>query len=126
HLDEVIEFPGGVHPLRTNKEHTILGMVSGTTLVNATASMMALGLDPRFDLTDASILINRSAGIDPRIASIGSAAWARYVIGDVAREIDPREAPKDWPYGIFPTTAKQPNPPTLADPAWHGSNLFTL
>ena len=86
-------------------------MVSGTTLVNATASMMALGLDPRFDLTHAYILINGIAGIDPRIGSIGSAAWARYVIGDVAREIDPREAPKDWPYGIFPTSAKQPNPP---------------
>src|ERR1019366_10145651 len=53
HLDEVIDFPGGVHPLRTNKDHTVLGMVSGTTLVNATASMMALGLDPRFDLTHA-------------------------------------------------------------------------
>jgi purine nucleoside permease len=133
HLDQTIEFPGGpmgsdgkAHPLRTNKDHTILGMVSGTTLVNATASMMALGLDPRFDLTHAYILINGIAGIDPHIASIGSAAWARYVIGDVAREIDPREAPKDWPYGIFPTSAKQPNPPTLNDPAWHRSNLFTL
>jgi purine nucleoside permease len=133
HLDQVLPFPGGPigpggtpHPLRTNKDHTILGMVSGTTLVNATASMMALGLDPRFDLTHAYILINGIAGIDPHIASIGSAAWARYVIGDVAREIDPREAPKDWPYGIFPTSAKQPNPPTLTDPTWHRSNLFTL
>ena len=129
HLDEVLEFPGGVHPLRTNKDHTILGMVSGTTLVNATASMMALGLDPRFDLTHAYILINGIAGIDPHIGSIGSAAWARYVIGDVARYIDPREAPQDpkaWPYGIFPTSAKQPNPPVLDDPVWHRSNLFTL
>jgi len=126
HLDEVLPFPGGVHPLRTNKDHTILGMVSGTTLVNATASMMALGLDPRFDLTHAYILINGIAGIDPHIASIGSAAWARYVIGDVAREIDPREAPKNWPYGIFPTSATQPNPPSLQDPVWHRSNLFTL
>ena len=101
-------------------------MVSGTTLVNATASMMALGLDPRFDLYARLLLINGIAGIDPRIGSIGSAAWARYVIGDVAREIDPREAPKDWPYGIFPTSAKQPNPPSLDDAIWHRSNLFTL
>ncbi len=101
-------------------------MVSGTTLVNATASMMALGLDPRFDLTHAYILINGIAGIDPHIASIGSAAWARFVIGDVAGDIDPREAPKSWPYGIFPTSAKQPNPPSVEDPAWHRSNLFTL
>jgi purine nucleoside permease len=126
HLDEVIEFPGGVRPLRTNKEHTILGMVSGTTLVNATASMMALGLDPRFDLSHAYILINGIAGVDPKAASIGSAAWARYVVGDVAREIDPREMPKDWPYGFFPTGAKEPNPKTMSAANWHRSNLFTL
>src|SRR5579875_2658361 len=133
HLDQILPFPGGPlnpdgkpHPLRTNTDHTLLGRVSVTTLVNATASMMALGLDPRFDLTHAYIPINGIAGIDPHIGSIGSAAWARYVIGDVARYIDPREAPPSWPYGIFPTSARQPNPPTLDDPLWHRSNLFTL
>ena len=80
HLTEVVDFPGGVHPLRTNAEHTILGMVSGTTLVNATASMMALGLDTRFDLTHAYWLINGIAGVDPQAASVGSAAWADYVV----------------------------------------------
>jgi purine nucleoside permease len=126
HLDEVIEFPGGTHPLRTNATHTVLGMVSGTTLVNATASMMALGLDPRFDLTHAYILINGIAGVDPNAASVGSVAWAQYVIGDVVREIDPREAPKEWPYGLFPTGAIAPNPPSTDAPTWHRSNLYTL
>ena len=125
-LDQVIEFPGGVHPLRTNADHTILGMVSGTTLVNATASMMALGLDPRFDLSHAYILINGIAGVDPHDASIGSAAWANYVVGDVAREIDPREAPADWPYGIFPNGSKGPRPAALPDAPWLRSNLYTL
>jgi purine nucleoside permease len=110
HLDEVIDFPGGTHPLRTNAAHTVLGMVSGTTLVNATASMMALGLDPRFDLTHAYFLINGIAGVDPEDASIGSAAWATYAIGDVAREIDPRDMPAEWPYGLFPVGAHAPNP----------------
>ena len=41
-LTEVVAFPGGTHPLRTNKEHTVIGMLSGTTLVNSTASMMRL------------------------------------------------------------------------------------
>ncbi|HEY4356391.1 MAG TPA: purine nucleoside permease [Acidobacteriaceae bacterium] len=126
HLTEVIDFPGGVHPLRTNPEHTVLGMVSGTTLVNATASMMALGLDPRFDLTHAYFLINGIAGVDPRAASMGSAAWAEYVVGDVAREIDPRDAPASWPYGIFPTSAHEPNPASIDDPVWHRSNLYPL
>jgi purine nucleoside permease len=126
HLDEVVDFPGGVHPLRTNKDHTILGMVSGTTLVNATASMMALGLDSRFDLTHAYFLINGIAGVDPQVASLGSAAWANYVVGDVVREIDPREAPKDWPYGLFPTGSWVPNPPALKPTTWFASNLYPL
>lgn len=126
HLTEVVDFPGGVHPLRTNAEHTILGMVSGTTLVNATASTMALGLDTRFDLTHAYWLINGIAGVDPQAASVGSAAWADYVVGDVVREIDPREAPKDWPYGKFPTGSWVPNPPALRPTTWFASNLYPL
>ncbi|RXH55208.1 purine nucleoside permease [Granulicella sibirica] len=126
HLDEVIEFPGGIHPLRTNADHTILGMVSGTTLVNSTASMMALGLDPRFDLTHAYILINGIAGVDPNDASIGSAAWARYVVGDVAREIDPREAPATWPYGIFPVEAHEPRPESIKRAQWFQGNSYPL
>jgi len=109
HLDEKLPFPGGLRPLRTNADHSIIGMVSGTTLVNAGASVMALGLDPRFDLSHAYWLMNGIAGVDPADASIGSAAWATFVVNDIAREIDPREAPADWPYGIFATGADGPN-----------------
>lgn len=126
HLDEVVGFPGGVHPLRTNKDHTMLGMVSGTTLVNATSSMMALGLDPRFDLTHAYILINGIAGVDPQLASMGSAAWASYVVGDVAREIDRKDMPQDWAYGWFPVGAQAPNPPVIPAVPWTRSNLYEL
>jgi purine nucleoside permease len=133
HLSETLPFPGGAggtnntaHPIRTNPDHTILGIVSGTTLVNATASMMALGLDPRFDLTHAYILINGIGGVDPQIASIGSAAWANFVVNDVAREIDPREAPADWPYGIFPSGALRPAPDAVPNTTWTRSNLYTL
>ena len=126
HLDEVVEFPGGVHPLRTNKDHTVLGMVSGTTLVNATASMMALGLDPRFDLTHAYWLLNGIAGVDPKVASMGSAAWASFVINDVAREIDARDAPADWPYGFFPVDAHSPTPAAVRPAGWFRSNSYPL
>ena len=126
HLDEVVDFPGGVHPLRTNREHTVLGMVSGTTLVNATASTMALGLDPRFDLTRAYVLINGIAGVDPQVASMGSAAWASYVVGDVARELDGKDVPADWPYGWFPVGAHGPNPPEVPKAPWTRTNLYVL
>jgi len=126
HLTEVLEFPGGVHPLRTNADHTVIGMVSGTTLVNATASMMALGLDPRFDLTKAYFLVNGIAGVDPGVASIGSAAWADFVVNDVAREIDARDAPADWPYGFFPVDAKSPTPTEVKPAGWFRSNGYPL
>ena len=132
HLDQPLDWPGGPnlppnqHALRTNADHTVLGIISGTTLINATASMMALGLDPRFDLTHAYILINGIAGVDPHTASMGSAAWAPYVLNDVSRYIDTRQAPADWPYSFFPTFAHAPNPPKVADTGWHRSNLFAL
>jgi len=113
HLDEKLDFPGGERPLRANADHTVIGMVTGTTLVNAGASVMALGLDPRFDLTHAYWLMNGVAGVNPEVASLGSAAWATFVVNDVAREIDPREAPADWPYGLFAIGALRPN--TLPD-----------
>lgn len=126
HLDETLAFPGGLHPLRTNPDHTVLGMLSGTTLVNATASMMALGLDPRFDLSHAYLLIDGIAGVDPEDASIGSAAWARFVINDVSRYIDPRDAPADWPYGFFPIGAQAPNPAVAPQHAVQRTNLYPL
>ncbi|MGA7343769.1 MAG: purine nucleoside permease [Terracidiphilus sp.] len=121
-LSEEVDVPGIVLPLHTNVEHTVLGMVSGTTLVNSAASMMALGLDSRFDLTHAYFLINGIAGADPNDASIGSAAWADFVVGDVMREVDLREAPADWPYGFFLIGADSPNTPS---PREHG-NVFAL
>ena len=109
HLTETLDFPGGIHPLRTNPEHTVLGLLSGTTLVNATTSLMALGTDPRFDLTHAYWLVNGIAGVDPADAGIGSAAWANYVVNDISRYIDPREMPKEWPTGYFAIGAHEPN-----------------
>jgi purine nucleoside permease len=101
HLDRTLPFPGGVHPLRTNASGDTLGIVTGMTIGPSAASIMALGLDPRFDLTHAYWLLAGIAGVDPNVASVGSAAWARWIVTDIRQEMDPREAPSDWPYGIL-------------------------
>lgn len=117
HLTGTIDVPGLDHPVRYNPETGVYGVVSGTT-VRSGLQIMALGLDPRFDLTHSYWLINGIAGVNPEVASEGSAAWARYVIdGDIAYEIDPREAPASWPYGIISIGNHTPlEKPTI--PSW--------
>jgi purine nucleoside permease len=106
-LDGILEVPGLDHPVRYNGDG-VYGVVSGTT-VRASNQIMALCLDPRFDLTRSYWVVNGIAGVNPHVASEGSAAWANHVIdGDIAYEIDTREAPADWPYGIMAIGNKSP------------------
>jgi len=71
---------------------------------------MALGLDPRFDLSRAYWLVAGISGFDPNDASLGSVAWARFLVdGDLAHQIDAREKPADWPDGYFPLFSQGPN-----------------
>ena len=49
------------------------------------------------------------AGVDPEDASLGSAAWAEWVVdGDLGYEIDAREIPKDWKTGFVPLRKSVP------------------
>jgi len=101
-LDRVYAFPQGYRDLRMNKQG-VLGIVTGVGTAKAAASIMALGLDPRFDLRNSYWLVAGIAGIDPADGSLGSAAWAEWVVdGDLAHEIDAREIPPDWKTGYVP------------------------
>lgn len=107
-LDQRYPFPLGEYPLFGN-EHGVLAICVGGGIANAAASIMALGLDPRFDLSRAYWLVAGIAGGDPADASLGTAVWARHVVdGDLLYEIDAREIPEDWPYGIVPLGGKRP------------------
>jgi purine nucleoside permease len=111
-LDMRIPFPQGFHDLYYNPDSRILSIVTGVGNIKSAAATMAVGLDPRLDLTHAYWLVAGIAGIDPHDASIGSAAWARYLVdGDLAHEIDARESPADWKTGYFPRRRKGPNDP---------------
>jgi len=108
-LDEVIPFPVGYRDLRLNRELGVLGIVTGIGTAKAASSIMALGLDDRFDLTRAYWLVAGIAGVDPEDASVGSAAWAEWLVdGDIAHEIDAREAPEEWPTGYIPLRKSEP------------------
>jgi purine nucleoside permease len=69
----------------------------------AAASVMALGLDPRFDFSKAYWIVAGIGGGDPADVSVGSAVWADHVVdGDLAFEIDARQIPPSWPTGYVP------------------------
>lgn len=119
-LKTALPFPVGVHPLRYDPKHHVLAIVTGEATARAAASIVALGMDPRFDLSHAYWIVAGTAGVDPKVGSAGSAAWARWVVdGDLAQELDPRDAPADWPTGIVPNgrTApyQSPTPPAHSD-----------
>jgi purine nucleoside permease len=108
HLDHVYPFPQGFHDLRMN-DQGVLGILTGVGTARAAASIMALGLDPRFDLSKAYWLVAGIAGADPQDASLGSAVWAQWVVdGDLAFEIDAREIPPQWSTGYVPLGKKTP------------------
>lgn len=105
------------HDLFMNDQTGVLAMVTGEGTANSASAVMELGMDPRFDLSHAYWVVAGIAGVDPEDASIGSAAWARYVVdSDLAHEIDSREIPSDWSTGRFPIGSGHPYDPPDAHP----------
>jgi purine nucleoside permease len=84
-------------------------MTTGMGHANAAASLMALIYSGSFDLRESYFLIAGIAGIDPHQGTIGSAAWARYVVDTgIAHEIDARELPPGWQDGYFGVMTDSP------------------
>ena len=114
HLDKVYPLPAGYHAARMNNRGE-MAILTGQGTAHAAATIMALGLDPRFDFSHAYWLIAGIAGGNPDRISLGSAAWARWVVdGDLGYEIDPRETPADWSTGYIPLRKTKPFEPPAA------------
>ena len=108
HMTRVLPLPGAFRPLHMNSDG-VIEIMMGMATARAAASTTALGLDPRFDLTKAYWILAGTAGVDPAVASQGSAAWAEWVVdGDLCNFIDPREIPAGWPDGRIPWDGTTP------------------
>jgi len=116
HLNERVPVRGAPGVVRRNAKG-----LYGIVLRHGITDLAAFVLDPRFDFRKTYWLFTGISGVDPRAASVGSAAWARWVVdGDALREIDDRTIPSDWPYGLWAIGAARPN--TLPDnPNHYGS-----
>ncbi|WP_165190897.1 purine nucleoside permease [Caulobacter soli] len=107
-LTHEIKIPGVRHVARYSDDG-VLAIVSDMR-GRARESVAALILSDQFDLTHAYWIVSGIAGVDPKSASIGSAAWARYVVdADPIYEVDERDMPAGWPYGLYSNDAERPN-----------------
>ena len=124
-IPQTLPFPAGARPLRYDPARKLLVLSTGVGTNRAAVSTMALGVDPRFDLTHAYWLVAAIAGINPNEGSIGSAAWIGDMVDtDLGYLIDSREIPKDWTTGLVPYERDRPYQlPVPADPS---GNLFPL
>jgi purine nucleoside permease len=81
---------------------------------NAAASVTALVFSRLFDLSHTYFIVAGVAGIDPAQGTLGSTAWARYLVEfGLQWEIDAREIPPDWTTGYLgiDTTSPTQKPP---------------
>src|SRR6202011_3144089 len=101
-LNQIIPMPPAFHHARLNKDG-VLGILTGVGTAKAAASVMAIGLDPRFDFLNSYWIVAGIGGGDPADVSLGSAVWAEHVVdGDLAYEIDARQIPEKWTTGYVP------------------------
>ncbi|SAK63412.1 purine nucleoside permease [Caballeronia calidae] len=140
---DAIEVPGlsPDYPAVHCNRDDVCVVTTGMGHTNAAASMMALAFSDRFDLRRAYFLIAGIAGIDPAQGTVGSTAWAKYLVDFGPQwELDAREKPASWPSGFTGINTKRPDekPPldyrtelfaldaTLADTAYALSRNVTL
>jgi len=87
----------------------LCNLTTGMGYANAAASVTALLHSGKFDFSRTYIVIAGIAGINPELGTVGSAAWARWVVDyGLAWELDPREMPAGWATGYFGINTKGP------------------
>lgn len=126
-LDLRIDVPGALNPVYCNQDGLCV-TTTGVGFSNAASSIMALGFSRNLNLRDAYIIVAGIAGVDPEDGTLGSAAWADYVIdGDLAHEIDAREMPAEFDYPYFQLGCTiDPNQPFCPEARVEGVEVFQL
>jgi purine nucleoside permease len=125
-MTEAIEVPGlspDYPEVHCNADDVCL-LTTGMGHANVAATLTALIYSNRFDFRSTYFLIAGIAGIDPAQGTLGSVAWARYLVDyGIAWELDARELPDGWPYGYFGIMTKGP---TEKPPLDYRTEVFQL
>jgi purine nucleoside permease len=131
HPEQSVRVPGlarpGQPPEASEVHCTATGVCQLTTGMghaNAAASMMAVLYSGLFDFRLTYFLVAGIGGIDPQRGTIGSAAWARFLVdGGIAHEVDPRELPSGWHDGYFGVLTHSPDAMPKLE---YGTEIFRL
>ncbi|ETW74951.1 hypothetical protein HETIRDRAFT_332014 [Heterobasidion irregulare TC 32-1] len=92
------------------EDGSVCQVVTGEAEINAAATITALTLSPHFDLRSTYFLIAGTAGVNPKVTTIGSVTFARYAVQVTLQyEIDARELPPGFTTGYFPQGSDSPN-----------------
>jgi purine nucleoside permease len=124
HLDQVVQIPGSFSPLYCNASFEHCLVITGVLAANAAATVMAVGLSERVDLSRSYIMVAGVGGGPPDKITVGAAAWADWIVsGDLVTELDAREMPPDWEY---PKAYLGCSHPWCADGFRAGNEVFQL
>ncbi len=110
-LDQAVTLPGlsPDDPALHCGVDGVCQITTGMGYANAAASIAALVYSDQLDLRRTYWLIAGVAGINPHRGTLGSVAWARYLVdGGLQWELDVRSAPPAWPTGYTGINTMQP------------------
>jgi purine nucleoside permease len=92
--------------------------------INAAVSLTALAFSPLFNLQKTYFISTGIAGVNPRKATLGSVALARYSVQVALQyEIDTRSLPGDWNTGYFAYGCDRPDQYPIIT---YGTEVFEL
>ncbi|KAB5550014.1 purine nucleoside permease [Coniochaeta sp. 2T2.1] len=105
-------------------DHSICQVTTGEAEINAAATIMALVLSDKFDLTTTYFMVAGIAGVSPKEGALGSVALTRYAVQVALQyEFDMRELPDNFTTGYLPYGTYSPESyPTVL----YGTEVFEL
>ncbi|KAJ7066171.1 purine nucleoside permease [Mycena amicta] len=101
----------------------ICQVITGQAEINAASTMSSLINSPRFDLRSTYFVLSGIAGVNPKLATLGSVTFARYAVQGLQHEFDAREKPEHFPSGYFAHGTTSPG----EYPGWiDGTEVFEV
>lgn len=102
----------------------ICQVTTGESEINAAATMTAVVLSDKFDLTSTYFMIGGIAGVSPEWSTLGGVALSRYAVQVALQyEFDAREMPANFTTGYVGYGTLEPD---VMPETWYGTEVFEV